>query len=305
MNPRSTLAFDFSSPQFSVIGRRPTAMSTFSAATVWVFPSLVLNVTVAPRASFFTDSTAASVKICMPFLRNALSSSLEISSSSSGTIRGSISRMVTSVPNVRKMDANSTPTAPAPTTTRLLGTSVSERISRFPPMVLLSNTTPGSDRASEPVASITFFAAISVVFPSFSTLTRPGPAYFPQPVTESTLFFLNSASMPLACFLTTRSFRAITCAQFNLNSPTSMPNSLAFLKYSYTSAWCSSTFVGMQPTCRQVPPRKPSFSMTTVFNPHSEARMAVWYPPGPLPIIARSYVDKRCLPLQTQLPVAE
>src|SRR5215470_3668432 len=45
----------------------------------------------------------------------------------------------------------------------------------------------------------------------------------------------------------------------------------------------------MQPTCRQVPPRKGSFSTTTVFSPSSPARMAATYPPGPLPIIATSY----------------
>src|SRR5690348_15978967 len=48
----------------------------------------------------------------------------------------------------------------------------------------------------------------------------------------------------------------------------------------------------MQPTCKQVPPRKPSFSMTRVFRPHCEARMAVTYPPGPLPMMARSYAGK-------------
>ena len=38
----------------------------------------------------------------------------EISSSSKGTTRGNISRIVTSVPNELKIEANSTPTAPAP-----------------------------------------------------------------------------------------------------------------------------------------------------------------------------------------------
>src|SRR3989441_4610879 len=44
---------------------------------------------------------------------------------------------------------------------------------------------------------------------------------------------------------------------------------------------------------RQVPPRKPSFSRTTVFRPHGAARMAVTCPPGPLPMMARSYLGKR------------
>src|SRR5216683_6049724 len=62
------------------------------------------------------------------------------------------------------------------------------------------------------------------------------------------------------------------------------------------SAWCSSTLVGMQPTCRQVPPRYGSFSTTTVFSPSSPARIAATYPPGPLPIIATSYFATRSLP---------
>src|SRR4029077_1105271 len=39
-----------------------------------------------------------------------------------------------------------------------------------------------------------------------------------------------------------------------------------------------------------------SFSTTTVFKPSSPARMAATYPPGPLPIIATSYLATRYLP---------
>src|SRR5580700_723141 len=81
-----------------------------------------------------------------------------------------------------------------------------------------------------------------------------------------------------------------------------MPNCLARLNVSKMSALCSRTFVGMQPTCRQVPPRYPSFSMQRVFRPHCEARIAVLYPPGPLPIIARSYLAK-CPPRQAGAPL--
>ena len=64
-------------------------------------------------------------------LRKTFSSSAEISSSSSGTMRGSISSNVTCVPKERKIEANSTPTAPAPTITSDLGTSGKFRISRL------------------------------------------------------------------------------------------------------------------------------------------------------------------------------
>ena len=57
----------------------------------------------------------------MPRFLKSRSSSLLISSSSTGTTRGSISRMVTSAPKLLKIDANSTPTAPEPMTTSDFG----------------------------------------------------------------------------------------------------------------------------------------------------------------------------------------
>src|ERR1700728_583918 len=74
------------------------------------------------------------------------------------------------------MDANSTPTAPAPTTTSDFGIAGSCRISRLLRMQLASSSTPGSERASEPVAIIVKVVSISVVAPSFSSTKRPGPA---------------------------------------------------------------------------------------------------------------------------------
>ena len=44
----------------------------------------------------------------------------------------------------------------------------------------------------------------------------------------------------------------------------------------------------MHPQLRQTPPRL-SFSMMAVFSPSCEARIAVTYPPGPLPIMTISY----------------
>ena len=59
----------------------------------------------------------------MPCLRNDFSSSADTASSSTGTSRGSSSRIVTSLPNRRKIDANSTPTAPLPRIAIDFGTS--------------------------------------------------------------------------------------------------------------------------------------------------------------------------------------
>ncbi len=48
--------------------------------------------------------------------RNARSSALETAASSAGTRRGSASTIVTSVPNERQTEANSTPITPPPRT---------------------------------------------------------------------------------------------------------------------------------------------------------------------------------------------
>src|SRR5260370_8905245 len=91
---------------------------------------------------------------------------------------------------------------------------------------------PGSDFASYPLTIRMLDASISVFFPSFSTLTRPGPSYFPQPCTHSTLFFLNRNSIPFECFLTILSFRARTLAQLIFSPLTSKPSSAPFLNRS-------------------------------------------------------------------------
>src|SRR5882762_2935636 len=114
------------------------------------------------------------------------------------------------------MEANSTPTAPAPTTISVFGISGSSMIERFVRMVLWSGSMPGRDFASEPLTIRMFAASIVVFLPSFSTPIFPGPSYLPQPCTHSTLFFLNRNSMPLACFLTILSFRAILKMIVNL-----------------------------------------------------------------------------------------
>ena len=76
-----------------------------------------------PSPLAFAPVTLAPVWQVMPCLRNDFSSSADTASSSTGTSRGSSSRMVTSLPNRRKMEANSTPTAPLPMIAMDFGTS--------------------------------------------------------------------------------------------------------------------------------------------------------------------------------------
>ncbi len=103
-------------PRPSVTGPRPVATSSFSTAQRLgraavgrrhlerhaVPPLAVRRVTLVPTCTV------------MPRFRNAFSSSAETASSSFGTRRGNSSISVTSLPKRRKIDANSTPTAPLP-----------------------------------------------------------------------------------------------------------------------------------------------------------------------------------------------
>ena len=67
----------------------------------------------------------------MPRFLYARVSSFEMSSSSTFTIRGRASMIVTSAPKLLNTEANSTPTAPAPMTTSDFGMAGSARISIF------------------------------------------------------------------------------------------------------------------------------------------------------------------------------
>ncbi len=142
----------------AVRGARPTATSTFSASFTTCLPSALVKVTFTPSLVFSTFSTLAPVWVSMPRLRKTRASSLLTSSSSLGTRRGRYSTMVISLPKLLKMEPNSTPTAPAPITTMDLGICGSARISMLVRMRFASDSTPGSMRASEPVATTTFFA---------------------------------------------------------------------------------------------------------------------------------------------------
>ena len=91
-------------------------------------------------------------------------------------MRGNISRTVTFVPKRLKIDANSTPTAPAPIMPIVFGTVVRFRISMLVRMNCGSGCRPGSMRASDPVAIMMFLASWVCVLPSAAlTSTLPPP----------------------------------------------------------------------------------------------------------------------------------
>ena len=103
----------------------------------------------------------------MPCLRNDFSSSADTASSSTGTSRGSSSRIVTSLPNRRKIDANSTPTAPLPRIAIDFGTSRRWIASSLVMMRLRSISMPGTLRGADPVATMISLRARSVCAVAF------------------------------------------------------------------------------------------------------------------------------------------
>ena len=118
------------------------------------------------------SSPSCPVWIVMPCFLNDFSSSAEIASSSTGTMRGSSSMIVTSLPKRRKIDANSTPTAPLPRMTIDFGTSRSAIASSLVMIRLRSISTPGTLRGAEPVAMMISFDAVRRLLVAFDDVDR-------------------------------------------------------------------------------------------------------------------------------------
>ena len=167
--------------------------------------------------------------------------------------------------------------------------------------VLPSISTPGSERASEPVASMMCVASTSVVLPSFSTVTRPGPRNLAPALIVSTLFFLKSNPMPLACFLTILSLRASIAGQFIFTSFDFESEFLGVLEVVVDLGVVQQHLGGDAADVQARAAEERILFDHGVFNPHCAARMAATYPPGPLPMITRSYLAKPVLPLRLLL----
>ena len=193
----------------------------------------------------------------MPCFLNDRSSSAETASSSPGTSRGSSSMSVTSLPNRRKIDANSTPTAPLPMIAIDFGISFRPIASSLVMMRLRSSSMPGTLRACEPVATMISLVAVSVCLSPSVISTLSLPASRPEPLIQSILFLRNSSSTPPVSDLTILSLRACTwpmSMRRSVASPIVSPHSFQFCATFNAWACSSSALVGMQPQFRQVPP---------------------------------------------------
>ena len=272
MRPRASVARPMASrPRPSVLGRRPVDTSTRSQRIV----SLPSTSTSGRR--FFTATPvtrAPSVKLrSCRFSRRCASRA--ISASMPGRMRSRYSSTVTLLPSRAQTEPSSRPMAPAPITTRCPGTSLHASASVLPPTRSPSSSTFGRVPTRLPVAMMILLAAI-VSSPALEvTATVPGPAKRAVPAYRVTPARLNSAAMPSVRPVTTSSLRAIMAARSSVTLPSLTPwtsrPSLARAKCRLDS---SRALLGTQPTRRQVPPRRSSFSMQATSRPSCAARRA-------------------------------
>ena len=268
--PFSNFSPIFSKPIPSKFNLRPIDTNIFSA---WSF-SPDSNSAVTPSSLLLTLVIFAFVTILIPF-RFKKSCIWRITCTSSvDKIVGNNSTIANSQPKALKIEANSHPITPPPTTIRLLGNSVNSNAPVLVNTCSSSISKIGIFAGSEPVAMMIFRASTSSTVPSvFVTSILPGCMILPLPLIDLILLPLNNVPTPLTSFRTTSSFWDITLAKSIFASLTSIPNSAAFLTIEANFAEEYNVFVGMQPRFRHVPPNSP-FSITQTLPPNCAALIA-------------------------------
>mmetsp|Transcript_47714 Transcript_47714/g.91169 ORF Transcript_47714/g.91169 Transcript_47714/m.91169 type:complete len:265 (+) Transcript_47714:758-1552(+) len=199
--PRSPISTPAaSSPRLEVKGRRPMAMSATSASSSSCLSPLALSTLMTRLPSAFlsipiTLVLSLNLSPCLVSTRwNVLDTS---ASMPAPPMEPRNSTTVTLAPSRSHTEPSSRPMTPAPITTILPGTFLSDSAPVEDTMLSSSMVTPGKGVTSEPVASMTCFA-LSVFLPpsASSTSTVSAESMRPAPLTYSTLFFLKSPSMP-------------------------------------------------------------------------------------------------------------
>ena len=142
------------------------ATRTHSASidSVLVLSAACARVTFAPLAVLSIAVVIVPTLNSMPCFVNARIAAAEMSSSSFGRIRSSISTTVTLVPNALKKYANSMPIAPEPMMTIDFGCFGMVSASKLERIVLPSDFANGSSFGAAPVAIMILSAVISATF---------------------------------------------------------------------------------------------------------------------------------------------
>ncbi len=201
----------------STLVARPVATSSSSAAISAASPPSGPTVSATPRRRATTDAASkrALVMTLMPRRVKLRSSSWLTSRSSSGTTAGRYSSSVTSAPRSWYIEANSTPTAPAPITMMLVGSVSVRRTSSEVTIRLPSGTSPGSDFTREPGGQDDVRRAQQALAAGTRRAVLAGqpdadlvaPSSRPRPWIQVTLFFLTRLWTPFHMRLTTWSRR--------------------------------------------------------------------------------------------------
>jgi hypothetical protein len=134
---------------------------------------------------------------------------------------GSISTIVTSLPKRWRMEANSQPMIPPPSTTIRFGTC--SCASRAVESMHLSESIPsiGGRSGKDPVAMI---ACLKVMSSPPSTAIVFASLKRPVPLTHSTPFALKRVATPEVSCLTTPAFHSFAVAKSSSGSPTLTPS---------------------------------------------------------------------------------
>ena len=114
------------------------------------------------------------------------------------------------------------------------------------------------------------------------------PMIMAVPETTLTLLLFNFEAMPAASRLTVLFFRSIIFPMLTLVSLVLMPYLSLCSALSYSLALYNIVFVGMQPSLRHTPPS--FFLKENCLQFLGSGPFAAMYPPGPLPIIAKSNI---------------
>ena len=140
-----------------------------------------------------------------------------------GRMRSRNSTTVTRAPRRRHTDPSSSPMMPAPTTTMVLGTDLSDSAPVELTIRFSSMSTPRSGATSEPVAMTMLPAFNRCFFLPSVTVTWPAAVIAPTPTSRVTLFFLSRNATPLVRSATTWVFRVIMVPRSSVTAPVFTP----------------------------------------------------------------------------------
>ena len=141
-----------------VLGTRPIETISLSTASVCAAPLASVYSTATPFLSVFTAPIFTPSWIASPCLVKIFWASLAICSSAAPRNPGSASRMVTCAPRRRQTEPISRPMTPAPITPSRAGAAPIDSAPSLLRICFSSKATPGSARALDPVATITWRA---------------------------------------------------------------------------------------------------------------------------------------------------